>query len=230
MNHSRCKRLVSLATILTLGVLAACSGSTNNGSDAGTISASSYDQSCTKASDCVGIATGPVTCCGNDGCDNAAINKSDESKYEADLVADHPTDCTGTACPALACAPPTLGCVGGMCKVLPYGSGDGGSSDGSKHDSGEVPCGSTKCGANQVCVMDQMEGGALHPPSDAGTCPDGDVLTGSSCSPAPTYTCKTTPSSCSAALSCSCAQSLCDEGFQCMSAKDSQVGCYLLAP
>jgi hypothetical protein len=233
MNGRQITRLMSLSASLTLGIFAACGGSSSGGTGqtGGTISASSYDQKCTTASDCVPISAGPVTCCGSDGCDNAAINASDESKYEADLVADRPTDCMGVGCPAIACAPSPVACVGGMCTVRPFGSGDGGNGDsGNKPDSGPIACGTTTCSSSDVCVMNQFEGGALHPPSDAGTCPDGDVLIGPSCSPAPTYQCEPTPSACAAGLTCTCAQSLCDSSYRCMDAKDGLVSCYLEAP
>ncbi len=129
-------RAASVTAGLALVLLTACSGSGSGqpGQTGQTISASSYDQECTKPSDCVPIATGLVTCCGFDGCDNAAINKSDESKYEADLEADHPANCTGVACPEIACETSPVGCVGGKCKILPFGSGDAGNGDSGKHD------------------------------------------------------------------------------------------------
>jgi hypothetical protein len=119
--RSRC--LISLALV---GSLLACSGASDGGGGGGTggtITASSYDQSCQADTDCVPIFAGTVTCCG--GCPNAAINASDESKYENDLTADHPNVCNG-ACPAIACAPVTAICTAGQCTLKPFSTADGG--------------------------------------------------------------------------------------------------------
>jgi hypothetical protein len=212
---------------LTFGILAACGGgsggSGNGGGGGGTIRASDYDQSCAKASDCVAIYAGVASCCGGS-CDNAAINKSDESKYESDLAADKPTDCTGMACPAIACETPGVACVAGKCAIQSK------TLDSGKPDSGGTACGKETCASGDVCVMNQFEGGAIHPPNDAGMCPDGDVRSGSSCNPEPTFHCAPSPSGCSKGLSCACAMTLCQSGYTCMDAKDDLVECYLEAP
>jgi hypothetical protein len=102
----------------------------------------------------------------------------------------------------------------------------------SAHDAGSVACGSMTCEAGALCVFDQQEGGALRRPDDAGNCPDGQVLTGIGCSPAPSYHCFPKLAACSAdaRLSCSCAQSLCQTGYTCMSVTGAVIGCYQLVP
>lgn len=229
--------LAGTVTAIGLGILAACTSSTTGG----TITASDYNQSCTQASDCVPIISGPIGCCSD--CPDDAINKSDEAKYMADLQAATP-DCHGTAaCPEIACLGGVAACLAHKCVLKPWvpdggpgdsAGGDSAGSDGAADtggDGGHVACGAATCAEGEVCVMDQFEGGPLHPPNDAGMCPDGDVLLGSSCEPAPSYRCVKEPASCTTGgLSCSCAQSLCQSGYTCKSAKDGEVSCYLLAP
>jgi hypothetical protein len=97
------------------GACPACAGTD---ASATTISASSYDQSCQVASDCVAIEVGQV--CGPGCglvCPNAAINRSAEQQYDADLqrilasCAVPPEPC-GVGCPAA-----TVSCVGGRCEL-----------------------------------------------------------------------------------------------------------------
>jgi hypothetical protein len=210
------------AVALALGLLVACGGSGGDSGGGGTVLASSFDQSCSKASDCVPVYSGAVVCCGG-ACDGAAINKSDEAKYEAAVMAARAQlDCTGVPCSDIACAIPTATCESGKCVVLPFGS-DAGSDSG--FDAGRVACGKTTCAPGEVCVSSQIEGGALRPPNDAGVCPDGEVLSGASCEAAPTFACAKPPSSCATGLSCACAQSLCEASHMCTEAKDGLVQC-----
>lgn len=91
-------------------LLAACSG-TGTLPD---IRASDYNQSCRTASDCVLIDEGS-SCCG--ACGNAAINKADLSKYQADAKP-RMDACRETACPAIACAFAAPMCTAaGKCEV-----------------------------------------------------------------------------------------------------------------
>lgn len=222
---TRRNTFIGASIAFAIGILSACGGTAGGGGGGGgTISASSYDQSCSKANDCAPVFQGTVACCGG-GCANAAINKKDLASYDTAFGADTPSDCTGLACPAIACVEPNVACVAGKCAVAPVRTFDGGPGEG-----GTVACGAKTCSGGDVCVMDQFEGGALHTPNDAGLCPDGDVKIGAGCNPAPTFHCAPEPAACSGALSCGCAQSLCQSGYSCMTAKNGLVGCYLLAP
>jgi hypothetical protein len=84
-------------------------------SDAATqdITASNYDQSCRTDSDCVAIAEGNFCDPGaNNGCTNAAINKSALAQYRADLAKTQAAVCYGlSGCP-LEVAPC---CRSGVC-------------------------------------------------------------------------------------------------------------------
>jgi hypothetical protein len=64
--------------------------------------ASSYDQSCQKDNDCVAIEEGNFCQPGaNNGCSNAAINKSALAQYKTDLAKTTAGVCYGpTGCPA----------------------------------------------------------------------------------------------------------------------------------
>jgi hypothetical protein len=85
------------------------------------IKAIDYDQSCTKASDCVPIQEGgQPSCCGFNDCgDNAAINKADFQQYLSDYEA-AAGSCEGQACPAVQCAPAPVACLGGKCQLAPF--------------------------------------------------------------------------------------------------------------
>lgn len=74
----------------------------------------SFDQSCNKASDCVGITPGLI-CSGGCACGGATINKSGEAAYEKDLSA-----LTLEACPCVAAGQPE--CVYGTCTMCGYGT------------------------------------------------------------------------------------------------------------
>jgi hypothetical protein len=100
---------------------------------------------------------------------------------------------------------------------------------GSGTDAGPVACGATMCTGGDVCVVNQTEGGAAIFPNDAGMCPDGDVLIGMLCDPAPTYHCAPAPA-CPSGLSCACAQSLCQSLHMCQEASQGTVTCVLAAP
>jgi hypothetical protein len=79
------------------------------------IMASSYDQSCQKDSDCVAIEEGDFCQPGaNNGCTNAAINRTALAQYHADLAKTMAGVCYGlTGCPA------EVGpcCQSGVCRV-----------------------------------------------------------------------------------------------------------------
>ena len=94
-----------------------------------TVSAADYEQACSKASDCAGIAEGSV--CGPcGGCPNAAVASSALPTITADITT------RATSCPPVgpascgACYNFVLTCVAGMCGLRTCdGScpGDGGS-------------------------------------------------------------------------------------------------------
>jgi hypothetical protein len=98
------------AIAFAIGILASCGGG------GGTIVASSFDQSCSKASDCVGVFQGTPACCDIE-CPNVAINIKDRSRYEVALSADAPTNCPPTACVAMSCLPTSVACVAGQCSI-----------------------------------------------------------------------------------------------------------------
>jgi len=108
------------AVAFAIGILAACGGS-----GGGTIVASSYDQSCTHASDCVAVFQGTPACCDLE-CPNVAINHTDLAKYQVVLAEDAPTDCPETACLAMACLPTRVACVASKCSIGPGRTFDGG--------------------------------------------------------------------------------------------------------
>jgi hypothetical protein len=91
------------------GLLASC------GNTCGTIQASNYDQSCSSASDCVGVAEGDsckgIFCVD---CVNAAVNVSAEPQYEADLK-NKTAGGLGLVCPCPADPPVT--CKAGVCSL-----------------------------------------------------------------------------------------------------------------
>jgi hypothetical protein len=79
------------------------------------IMASSYDQSCQKDSDCAAIEEGNFCSPGaNNGCTNAAINKSALAQYQSDLA-----KTTAGVCYGLAGCPAESGpcCQNGVCAV-----------------------------------------------------------------------------------------------------------------
>jgi hypothetical protein len=98
--------------------------------------------------------------------------------------------------------------------------------------SGCVPA----CSNGQVCVSDQIVGGAFVSPDDAGACPPNQHRVNNQCVNDPTYHCLATPPECAGApvFDCSCASSLCTSqstcGFQCKSASETQVDCLCALP
>jgi hypothetical protein len=202
------KILRSAVSVCVVALYAACSSGTGSGGGGGNgvISLSSYDTSCQQASDCTAVAVGSLGCCD---CPNAAINGSDLAKYQADAnAARGQCNLLCGACPLTASI-----CAQGTCDLLQT----------------KIPCGSTPCTGSQVCVMNQLEGGAQLP-ADGGVCPAGDHDVNGVCQPLPTYHCAPLPATCAAGLSCGCAQSLCDSGYTCQSASLGTLQCVLMAP
>jgi hypothetical protein len=79
------------------------------------IEASSFDQTCTKDTDCVAVLEGDLSCCGGD-C--GAIRKTANAEYEADLTAiTNSFDCSGVECPDLDCSFFPVTCTKGKCAV-----------------------------------------------------------------------------------------------------------------
>jgi hypothetical protein len=88
------------------------------------ISASEFNQSCMQATDCVQISTG-AGCC--PACGDAAINKSELSKYQA-ADAQRQAACKGTLCDPGPCLYIGVACTAGRCVACPIPgcSGNGG--------------------------------------------------------------------------------------------------------
>jgi hypothetical protein len=129
-----------------------------------TITATSYDQTCQKDSDCVAIEEGNFCLPGaNNGCTNAAINKGALAQYRADLAKTQGGVCYGvTGCPEEG-APC---CASGKCTADPQ-------------------CKTTSGDASVDAEAGQADGGRVplnHRPNDAlclggasaGNCPGGD--------------------------------------------------------
>jgi hypothetical protein len=96
-------------------------------------------------------------------------------------------------------------------------------------DAGPAP-GCSSCLAWQVCVRDQVQGGAVIFPNDAGVCPAGLHMWGDQCINDPTYFCVEKPALCeNQPLSCSCAGVLCSSQnsnlYKCVGAAASEVDC-----
>lgn len=93
------------------------------------IRASDYNQSCIADADCVLIDEGS-SCCTS--CGNAAINKSDQAKYQA-AAQQRQNTCVKMACPAIACVFSTPYCNAGKCTSCKNPSScsahDGGTTD-----------------------------------------------------------------------------------------------------
>jgi hypothetical protein len=77
-----------------------------------TVSLSDYNTSCSVDTDCMAVAVGEVCGCA---CANAAINRSDSSRYLSDFSAAR-SHCSGPECRA-DCAAPKLSCSAGTCKL-----------------------------------------------------------------------------------------------------------------
>jgi hypothetical protein len=92
------------------------------------------------------------------------------------------------------------------------------------------------CGPGTVCLEHQVSGGAIFFPDDAGQCPSGRILSGTTCIAEPTFQCVTLPGTCSnapgtpALAHCVCARSLCASAEQCTDVTPTLMRCQLLAP
>ncbi len=106
--------------------------------------------------------------------------------------------------------------------------------DAAPDDDAETSGCTPPCGPGSVCVRDQVVGGALVLPDDAGACPVGRHLTGDRCERDPTFSCAATPAQCSGAVDCSCAATLCTQQgscpYQCTSATSTEVECTCPVP
>ena len=140
-NHPLVLFILTLATFVVACSSSPSDGAATNaadGNDAGhdtdaaacVIAASSYDQSCQTAADCVGVPVGGNTCdpchagSGHFACPLAAINASASAQYTAALAAAFQSvegtttyqQCVVNACPTN----PTPACNAGKC-VVEYG-------------------------------------------------------------------------------------------------------------
>jgi hypothetical protein len=84
-------------------------------------------------------------------------------------------------------------------------------------------------------VKDQIVGGVVLPPDDAGACPAGTHFNGNYCERDPTYACMPTPAACAGGtLDCTCAGTLCTSqnacGYTCQSTAPGQVNCLCAVP
>jgi hypothetical protein len=120
-----------LVLVGTLLALAACSSSSSSGGGPTTIKASDYNQTCQASADCVLVDDGDL--CGCIACGTAAINRSDEARFQSDAD-QRKKNCSGppTACPAIACAYVAVVCNAGtcgICRTPGCANADGGTSD-----------------------------------------------------------------------------------------------------
>ncbi len=123
------------AFAFAIGCLAAvaCSSSSNASSDPAScnVVVTSYDQTCTQDSDCVGAPPGGDACgecaTGNPAfvCTLAAINTKDSARYQNDLAnaikSSETTSTCGTSCPV----PGKPTCVDNVCKLVAASSDAG---------------------------------------------------------------------------------------------------------
>jgi hypothetical protein len=94
------------------------------------------------------------------------------------------------------------------------------------------------CTGGRVCVSDQVVGGAVIVPDDAGMCPAGRIPTTrgalTTCVQEPAYHCELLPGACSAgglALSpCSCDPTICPPAFTCSLPSPTLVQCVEAVP
>jgi hypothetical protein len=95
-------------------------------------------------------------------------------------------------------------------------------------DGGPGGC-SPPCGAGSICVRDQVMGGAVVLPDDAGGCPSGYYSNGSICERDPSFFCAPLPSGCNGTVTCGCAGTLCTTQqtcpYQCRNATSNEVDC-----
>jgi len=103
-----------IVTFIAFFVVIACSGTTS-------INIEKYDRTCNNLNDCFVIATD--ACCG---CPIAAINVDSKAQYLSDLAAAK-NNCSGMACPNIACQNLVAGCQAGLCITQGASSNDGGS-------------------------------------------------------------------------------------------------------
>ncbi len=99
---------IFLGCLGAAGLLVSCS-------PCGAVQAADYDQSCSSASDCVGVSVGnfcDASACTN--CVNAAINVAAQSQYQADFNARKGAT---RLCPCAA--PPAVSCKVGVCSLGP---------------------------------------------------------------------------------------------------------------
>jgi hypothetical protein len=184
------------------------------------VSTGAYDQTCATDSDCVAVPNGNI-CPGKCACDFGTISATSSSAYQAAF----PKIVT-EACP---CTPLRPVCQHAQCTIGQLASSDA-AADAEGTDGSSTGCGGTTCAGGQVCVREQVQGGAVIVPDDAGMCPGGRVLTGNYCEQAPSYHCAATPPSCSSGLACACAQSLCSSPYQCTQASAGMVQCVESVP
>jgi hypothetical protein len=74
---------------------------------------------------------------------------------------------------------------------------------------GAFGCGSQTCAPGQLCQRNQIEGGAIVLPDDAGVCPSGRENVGGTCRRLPTYFCHAIPAACGPSIDCACAGDYC---------------------
>ncbi len=141
---------IAAAALVTTAACGSSSGTTSPGDT--TITASSYDQSCQSAADCVAVAVGQACeACGL-ACPSDAINKNAQAKYEADVKratssCNPPPGGCGADCIAF-----TVTCTAGKCGGCPgmscadagggdsgadSGGGDAGQGDGGRDAAGD---------------------------------------------------------------------------------------------
>jgi hypothetical protein len=95
---------------------------------------------------------------------------------------------------------------------------------------GGATCGMMACAPGEVCVRDQVLGGACLQPGDAG-CPPGFTPGGVCCVAGPGFHCADRPAACGSTLTCACAASaLCRPGAICGTPSTTEIDCTLLAP
>ena len=102
-------------------------------------------------------------------------------------------------------------------------------SDGGAAASGATTC-SPACGGGSVCVGTGTEGGAVIFPDDAGVCPSGTHLAGSSCQRDLSYACMPIPFACGGAVTCACASTLCPSGHICEAPGGDFLNCIEAVP
>jgi hypothetical protein len=111
------KTLVLFLSLLAVSLAGAVGAAACNKS----ISITDFDTSCQKASDCIAVYIGPPACCSEP---NAAINASEQAKYEAEVAAEGSGSVCNVACVELPMPAPV--CSAGTCEL---GSADSGAPD-----------------------------------------------------------------------------------------------------